>query len=89
MYKLTDHETIELANFLRTLCRMNMVNDAKRISKMPDGHLSILIQSEKLWETVYDKDDAGADPTVAKQQTRAPIDFSRPIVSSLGADKKS
>jgi hypothetical protein len=61
---------------------------------MHDGHLSILIQSERLWETV---DGSGARGVVQeaepeKSQTtspRPPIDFSRPSsATSMGVDKK-
>lgn len=55
MYRLTNDESAELGTFLRTLCRMNLVEEAKHIANMSDAHLSILIQSDKLWRTVQDE----------------------------------
>ena len=84
MYKLTNDETIELGTFLRTLCRMDMLSEAKRIAKMHDGHLSILIQAERLWETV-DGTTQQEEQTKTEEKTdtrRAPIDFSRPLGST-------
>lgn len=54
MYKLTDQEATLLGAFLRILCRMDRLEDAKRIADMSDAQLSIVIRSDSLWDLVLD-----------------------------------
>jgi hypothetical protein len=53
MYKLTNEEAAEVGHFLRTLCRMDMINAAKSVARMSDWELAKLVRDDALWSLIH------------------------------------
>ena len=55
MYKLTNEESAQIGEFLRILCRLDRMNDAKRIAGLTDAALSIALRGGRLWDLVLER----------------------------------
>jgi hypothetical protein len=52
LYKLNDADAAVVGKFLRVLCQLDRVDDAKRIAAMSDAQLQLLVQTDALWDMV-------------------------------------